>query len=126
MTARRRLRTRVSVAAFDASASETGSNPGIFRLTRAGTVTQLASPLTVTFTLTGTAANGTDYANVPLTATFAAGQPTVDVDGDAVRRRACRRFGDGDPDADHRSAPFELGSPVTATVDLSDACEPAR
>ena len=49
----------VSVVALDASASETGTNPGSFRLTRTGTVTQLASALTVSFTLTGTALNGT-------------------------------------------------------------------
>ncbi len=72
----------VSVQTVDGSASETsptGSNPGSFLLTRVATATQLASPLTVQFTLSGTAVNGVDYANVPLTTTFLAGQSTVDV-----------------------------------------------
>ena len=69
----------VSVTASDAFASEIAGNTGTFRLTRAGSATLLASPLTVTFTLTGTAVNGTDYTNLPLTATFPAGQPSVDV-----------------------------------------------
>ena len=69
----------VSVTASDAFASEIAGNTGTFRLTRAGSATLLASSLTVTFTLGGTAVNGTDYANLPLTATFPAGQPSVDV-----------------------------------------------
>ena len=72
----------VSVQTVDGSASETsptGSNPGSFLLTRTATDTQLANPLTVQFTLSGTAVNGVDYANVPLTTTFLAGQSTVDV-----------------------------------------------
>ena len=48
----------VSVTASDAAAAEAGLNPGAFRLTRSG---DLTSALTVTFTLTGTATNGTDY-----------------------------------------------------------------
>src|SRR5688572_17552464 len=60
----------VSVMAFDASAVEGGSNSGIFRLTRSGTPTQLALPLTVTLTLAGTATNGTDYTLLPTSATF--------------------------------------------------------
>ena len=69
----------VSVTASDAFASEIAGNTGTFRLTRAGSAALLAAPLPVTFTLTGTAVNGTDYTNVPLTATFPAGQPSVDV-----------------------------------------------
>ena len=75
----------VSVAAFDASASETPANPGSFRLTRAGTLTQLASALTVSFTL-----------NVILDAHYGSG------------------------------ALFQLGSPIVATVDLSDGVNPLR
>lgn len=66
----------VSVTAPDATASETGPDPGMFRFTRSGGTT---AALTVTFTLTGTATNGTDYQSVPLTVTFAAGQATANV-----------------------------------------------
>jgi len=66
----------VSVVAFDATASETGPDLGTFRFTRTGAVT---SSLTVTYTVTGTAVNGTDYQMIPLTVTFLAGQATADV-----------------------------------------------
>lgn len=113
----------VSVAAFDASASEAGTNVGIFRLTRAGDLTLLTSPLTVTFTLTGTATNGVDYLNVPLTATFAAGAPTVNVtvtpiaDGVAEGLETVVLTLTG-------VAPYSVGSPATATVNLTDTLNP--
>lgn len=66
----------VSVTALDATASETGPDLGAFRFTRSGITT---AALTVTFTLTGTATNGTDYQTLPLTVTFAAGQATANV-----------------------------------------------
>src|SRR5688572_22830331 len=62
----------VSVSAHDADAGENGGNPGVFRLARTGDPSLLASSLTVTFTLTGAATNGTDYQNLALTATFPA------------------------------------------------------
>lgn len=113
----------VSVAAFDASASEAGANTGTFRLTRAGDLTLLASPLTVTFTLTGTATNGTDYTAVPLTATFAASQPTVDV----VVTPTADALAEGSETVILTLTgvtPYELGSPVSATVNISDTVNP--
>ena len=109
----------VSVAAFDASAVETGSNTGTFRLTRTGTPAQLALPLVVSFTLTGTATNGSDY-TAPLTATFAAGDATDDLvitptaDGLAEPSETVILTLTG-------VAPYELGSPITATVTITDA-----
>jgi hypothetical protein len=113
----------VSVAAFDASASETGGNVGVFRLTRAGDLTLLTSPLTVTFALTGTAINGTDYVNIPLTATFAPGAPTVNVtvmpvaDGavEGLETVVLTLIG---------VAPYSLGSPATATINVTDTPNP--
>lgn len=113
----------VSVAAFDASASEAGANTGTFRLTRAGDLTLLASPLTVTFTLTGTATNGTDYTAVPLMATFAASQPTVDV----VVTPTADALAEGSETVVLTLTgvtPYELGSPVSATVNISDTVNP--
>src|SRR5215203_1317095 len=60
----------VSVTALDALASEAAGNTGAFRLTRSGSADLLALPLTVTFALSGTAVNGSDYQNTPVTATF--------------------------------------------------------
>jgi len=110
----------VRVAVLDGAASEIGPDTGAFRLTRVTTASlPVTSPLTVSFTLTGTATNGTDYQNVPLTAAFLAGQDTVDV---LVT-----------PIADHlteepetvvltltNAAPYVLGMPTTATVTIED------
>ena len=96
-------------------AAETGANTGAFRLTRSGSTTLLTSPLTVTFTLTGTATNGTDYQNVPLTATFLANQATVDV--------LVTPIVDATTEGSESAiltlttvAPYDLGAPATATV----------
>jgi len=70
----------VRVAVLDAIAAEVGANTAAFRVTRIPSATlPLTSPLVVTFTLTGTATNGTDYSAIPQLAVFAAGQATVDV-----------------------------------------------
>ncbi|QLE56316.1 Calx-beta domain-containing protein [Nostoc sp. TCL26-01] len=64
----------ISVTATDASAGETAtgvtSNPGTFTLTRIG---NLATALTVNYTLAGTATKGVDYSNLTGTVGFAAG-----------------------------------------------------
>jgi hypothetical protein len=114
----------VSVTASDASASESpaGSNPGAFLLTRTGSATQLALPLAVSFTLTGTALNGTDY-TAPLTATFLANEATVEVPIVALVDAVTE-------DAENviltltGVAPYELGSPITATVMITDTVNP--
>jgi uncharacterized protein DUF5666/Calx-beta domain-containing protein len=70
----------VRVGVIDAAAAENGEDTGTFRLTRTPTAAlPVTSPLTVTFTLTGTATNGLDYQLLPLSATFPAGSTTVDI-----------------------------------------------
>ena len=68
----------ITVLATDASAAETATgvtvNPGQFTLTRTGATT---SSLTVNVLMSGTATNGTDYTNIPTTATFAVGSTTA-------------------------------------------------
>jgi hypothetical protein len=66
----------VNVTAIDAAAAETASDPAVFRITRANTT---FIPLTVSFTLTGTAVNGTDYTLVPLTVSMPVGAASADV-----------------------------------------------
>lgn len=109
----------VSVTASDPTATEAPVSTGTFTLTRTGTATQLALPLTVTFTLTGTAANGTDY-NSPLTATFLANQATTTVVITPIADGAVEN-----PESVILTltgvAPYEPGSPITATVQISDA-----
>ena len=71
--------TAVSVTATKADSAETtpqGTNNGIFTFTRTGDVSQ---QMTVAYTLTGTAVNGTDYVTDPLSVTFAAGATSTNV-----------------------------------------------
>jgi len=71
----------VTIAATDAEAAETNpgqtANPGRFTLTRTGST---ANALTVNYTISGTATNGTDYKNLSGTVTFAAGSSTAFID----------------------------------------------
>ncbi len=62
-----------SVTATDASASEAGADTGRYTITRVGNSSQA---ITVNFSLTGTSTHGTDYSNIPLTISFAAGDAT--------------------------------------------------
>ncbi len=67
----------VAIAAIDANAAETGTDPGIFRITRTGDTT---NALSVSYTVAGQASNGTDYTpNLTGTATISAGQSFVDI-----------------------------------------------
>lgn len=111
----------VRVSILDATASETGVDSAAFRLTRvANTTFALTSPLTVTYTLTGTALNGTDYTLVPLTATFLAGQAVVDVTV-APLVDALAEGSESVILTLTSVAPYALGSPTTGTVTISDA-----
>jgi hypothetical protein len=66
----------VGVSASVATAREEGPVNGQFTITRSG---DLGGPLTVNYTLAGTAVNGTDYNSIPLSLTFAAGQATTNI-----------------------------------------------
>ena len=105
----------VTVAAFDASASETAADPGTFRFTRTGSTT---SPLTVSYTLTGTAVNGTDYQTLALTVTFLAEHATTD--------RVVMPSADGDAEGSETviltvtdGAAYDVGASATATVTIA-------
>ena len=105
----------VTVTAFDSTAAETGNNRGTFRFSRVGST---AASLTVTFTVTGTATNGTDYDTLPVTVTFAAGQSTVDLS--VVPRQ------DGVAEGSETvivtvtdGAAYDVGAPDTATVTIA-------
>lgn len=61
----------VSIAATDAVAAESGLDPATFTITRDGAT---AAPLTVNYTVGGTAANGVDYQSLGGNLTIPAGQ----------------------------------------------------
>ena len=64
----------VTVTATDAEASEMGVNKGKIAITRAGNISR---PLTINYTVSGTATNGVDYTMLPGTITIAAGHSSV-------------------------------------------------
>ncbi|HEY6564800.1 MAG TPA: trypsin-like serine protease, partial [Pirellulaceae bacterium] len=70
----------VRVLASDASAAETTSNqvanPGVFTISRTGSTT---GALTVSFTVAGTATNGTDYSSLASQVTIPAGQSSTTI-----------------------------------------------
>jgi Calx-beta domain/Domain of unknown function (DUF5666) len=105
----------VTVTAFDSTAAETGNNRGTFRFSRVGST---AASLTVTFTVTGTATNGTDYQTLPVTVTFGVGQADVDLvvvptqDGVAEGSETVIVTVTDD-------ATYDVGAPDTATVTIS-------
>ena len=61
----------VEVVASDAEAGEFGTNTARFSFVRSGDINLL--PLTVNYSISGTASNGVDYATLPTTITLAAG-----------------------------------------------------
>ena len=107
----------VTVQASDSSASESGRNTGTFRVSRSGS--KWAAPITVTFTLTGTATNGTDYTSVPLTVTFGRGDDRVNV----VVRPTADELAEGTETVVLTLTPgssYRLGSGTSATISISD------
>jgi Domain of unknown function (DUF5666)/Calx-beta domain len=110
----------VSVVALDADASENGSSPGAFRFTRTG---DLSAQLTVAFTMSGTATNGTDYQNLQ-TATFLPSLPTVDV----TLTPLADNLVEGAESATLTLTPaaqYQLGAQAAATVNIADHVVPA-
>ncbi len=106
----------VSVVAADTAASESGPDSGSFTLSRTGATT---NALTVGYTLTGTAVNGSDYSVLATTVVIPAGQTSVAVTvtpiDDAV----------SEPPETVRltialNSLYLVGSPSAATVTISD------
>ena len=69
--------TQVSVAATTPIASEEGTSPGVITITR--TPEDISNPVTVFYTLAGTAANGVDYVFVTNQVTIAAGATSTNI-----------------------------------------------
>ncbi len=111
----------VTVVATDASASESGLNPGTFTVSRTGST---ASKLTVTYSVAGTAVNGTDYAplsgSITIPSASASATITVNPSDDATI--------EGDESVVltlSSSFAYLVGSPASATVTIVDNDPPA-
>jgi len=108
----------VTVAATDASASEVGPNTGTFTVTRTGG--DQSSVLTVYYSLSGTAGNGSDYQTLPGWVQIPAYAPTANVtvtplwDGTVEGTEAVVL-------TVQANASYEMGSPSSATVNIQDA-----
>lgn len=70
----------VSLSVSDSSASETGPDNGVFVISRPSAASATSGPLTVYFTLGGTALCGTDYQSIPTgSVTLAAGVSSTNI-----------------------------------------------
>jgi len=110
----------VSVAATDSAAVEATLDPGTFRITRLGST---ASALTVNYTMSGTAINGTDYAAVTGSAVIAALSTTATVTitpiSDSIAESTETVIMTLNP-----GAGYGVGSPTSATVNISEVAPP--
>ena len=114
----------VNAAATDPSANEVGGNSGLISLVRNGPT---SSPLTVNFTVSGTATRGTDYEiyqdDVLITAN------TVTIGNEASDAPLeIRPIHDGQPEAPETvivtlggSSSYVIGNPSSATVTIGDS-----
>lgn len=107
----------VTIRATDASATEKGGDTGTFTVERAGGSTN--TPLTVQYSMSGTATSGTDYTALSGTATIPAGATsttiTVTPTRDNRRERsetAIATLGSGNA--------YLVGTPASATVTIVD------
>jgi hypothetical protein len=108
----------VSIALFDAWASETGANPGVFRISRVGGP---KAALAVKYSLAGsTAANGVDYTaiswtqvTIPTNATYVDARITIknDLLVEGTENVVMTLLA---------SATYKLGTAKTATVKIAD------
>ena len=108
--------SQISVVASTPSTTEGSLTPAIFTLTRSGPTT---SPLTVFFTLTGTATYGSDFSPTTLSTTFAIGESTLTV--------PIASIDDSTPEPDETvvltlspSIAYTIIAPTTATATIHD------
>jgi hypothetical protein len=110
------LEPMISVVASQPQASENGAAPGLFTVTRQGS---LDGDLVVNLSLSGSAQNGVDYQLVPATVLMPAGAGTVEI--------PILPYADGIPEPTEAvllgvaaGAGYRVGSPAQATVTIED------
>ena len=105
---------QITLSASTAQASEAGPTAGVFTVTRTG---DISAPLTVLYTVGGTAVAGTDYVVLPATVTIQTGASTATVSVTPVDDGA---FENDESVILTLSAgtAYALGSPVTSTVTI--------
>src|SRR5207237_1237364 len=110
----------VTVAATDANASESGPDSGTFTISRTGST---GSALTVNYTLSGTAQNGSDYQQLATSVTIAAGASSATV--------TVTPIDDSQVEGNETvvltlaaNSAYTAGSPSSATVTIADNDQP--
>ena len=106
----------VTVSATDAAAEESAGDTGTFTFTRTG---DTSAAMTVNYTVSGTATNGTDYAYVTGSVTIAAGQASATVTIAPVDDAAFEGLETAIVTLS-ASANYTLGAATTATVTIAD------
>ena len=106
----------VSILATTAEASETAAKTATFRVNRTGSV---STPLTVNYTLAGTATNGADYNNLSGTATIEVGKTSADITVTPIDDTV---FEGSETVILNltKTANYNLGTSVSATVNIAD------
>jgi Zn-dependent metalloprotease len=111
----------VNVTATVPETTVGGAPPGVFTLTRTGSTT---TPLALSFLLTGTARNGTDFFGVPLSATIAAGLASTTVSILPFENAA--RVEDDSVILTLSQAPhYQIGANASATITIVNESLPA-
>src|SRR3989344_1616789 len=111
----------VSITATDASASETNLDPGTFTISRNGTV---QTNLSVSFAVSGTAINGTDYNQITTPVSIPANATEVTV---TVTPKADSSYTEGNELVTLTlidTATYDVGAASAATVTIGDAVAP--
>ena len=106
----------VTVSASDPTATEAGPTTGSFTVSRSGST---ALPLTVGYTIGGTATNGSDYQSLPVSVTIPPGSSTVTI----VVTPIDDSLGEGNETVVATlaaGAAYMIGAPGSATVTISD------
>jgi hypothetical protein len=106
----------VNVTGTDKTASEAGSESGVFTFTRTGST---SSSLTVTYTMVGSAVNGTDYNALPLSVVIPAGAASTTVTLTPINDTLI----EGTESAQIRTASnaaYQIGVTYAATVSILD------
>lgn len=106
----------VTVTAPDGTASEPGTNTGNFRISRTGST---AVSLSVYFTMSGTATNGTDYNTLSSPKVIPAGSSYVDVTL-VPRNDTISEVDETAILTLSANSGYSIGSPNTATVTIQD------
>ncbi len=109
----------VTVATSSPSAAEGGAQPGRFTVSRTSTA-ELSQPLTVIYTMSGTAGNGVDYQTLAGSVTIPADTLSVDLAVSPLTDQVV----EGVETATFTlsvSSEYVVGSPASATVRIADA-----